>query len=554
MWGIDFARLIGRDRPGEKHAVRVDPRLSGEDQRAMFAFVRSILHRADQNLSESGETEEDTIVFSDADRPATLSVAFWIGGVLRGCWVVSRLSFKEALREAAFRAAKDPRFKPVGKRDLAEARIEITLLSLSQTMPVYQWKEQKEVNPEKGYHFSYQNRQGWLLPEVFNCLRFRGMDDFLKTLITEKAGCRIDKGCLAQGKIEIFETEDYIESAGKERILSLAGPLVQSDRLYTTFDSLFLGDLNTLLHQAAEQLLRAQEEDGNIQPIINPLSGKIRQVDWIRLALSATALAMLGETTGRESYRIAAEKAGEYVWKYGYNHPYLDIYTKTLCRVYYAEYLWIVGRADEAKSVAWEILKQIHLVRFEPIFLLKVVSLLLLFEEQDFFKKSETIFDSVWNDFVQKKNQHHVELARFPELIVVADKLFFTTGEYQYREKSLQVTSWLIDQQHQNGSFPSVTGGSDFSSYTRGTGKIFEVLALDPKGNQESILWTFRWLRDMQYTRESTFFVQSENCENILGGFRHDVFNQEVWIDGSAHVLIGGARLLRALKKKNEVG
>ncbi len=554
MWGIDFARLIGRERLGEKHTVRVDSRLSAEDQRAMFAFVRSILHRADQGLSENGETKEDEIVFSDADQPVILSVTFWIGGVLRGCWVTSQLTFREALREAALRAAKDPRFKPVGRTELAEARIEITLLGLSRTIPAYLWKEQKEVHPEKGYRFSYQNRQGWLLPEVLNCLRFRGMDDFLKTLITEKAGFRIDTGCLAQGKIEIFETEDYIESAGKERILSPAGPLVQSDRRYTAFDSLFLEDLNTLLHQAAEQLLRAQEEDGNIQPIRNPLSGKIRQVDWIRLALSATALAMLGETIGRESYRIAAEKAGEYVWRYGYHHPYLDTYTKTLCRVYYAEYLWTVGRVDEAKSVAWEILKQVPLVRFEPIFLLKVVSLFLLFEEQDFFKKSEAIFDSVWNDFVQKKSQNHVELARFPELIVVADKLFFITGEYQYREKSLQVTSWLVDQQHQNGSFPSVTGGADFSSYTRGTGKIFEVLALDPKENQESILRTFKWLRDMQYTRENTFFVKPRNREKILGGFRHDVFNQEVWIDGSAHVLIGGVRLLRALKEKNGVG
>ncbi len=552
MWGIDFARLAGRNIPRGKQAVRVDSRVSVEDQRAMFAFVRTILNRVDQGLSENEEAEVNTIAFSDADRLVTLSVAFWIRGALRGCMVVHHRPLKEALRKAALQAARDPRFKPVRKEELAEARIEITLLSLSKVIPLYQLRQQKEIDPEKGYRFSYQNRQGWLLPEVFNCIRFRGMEDFLKTLITEKAGLRIDKRCLSQGKIEIFEVDDFIESEDLDQIRSLAGPVVRSDRRYTSFDERFIRDFEVFLHRAAQQLLTIQEGDGNIPPIVDPLSGKIQQIDWVRLACVTTALSVFGKVTENEQYNVAAEKAGRYIFKYGYNHPSLTLYTRTLCRVYYAEYLFVVGRIDEAKSIVWEVLKQIDLVRFEPIFLLKTVSLLLLFEEQDFFKKSEAIFDSVWNDFVQKKNQNHVELARFPELIVVADTLFTRTHENRYQEKSIQVTEWLMDLQHSGGSFPSVTGGVDFA-YTRGTGKIFEVLALDPKGNQESILRTFGWLQDMQYTRENTFFVKPGNREKILGGFRHDVSNQEVWIDASAHVLIGGARLLRALKEKSEV-
>ncbi|MBP6889303.1 MAG: AMMECR1 domain-containing protein [Candidatus Moranbacteria bacterium] len=549
MWGIDFTQWRKKHTRIEKPSVFVEQqRLNSRDQQRMFAFVRTILKSSNQCLNEREKTTAD-IALSDDNRLVTLSVAFWIGGILRGCSVLYQEPLKEALRQAAFQATHDSRFKPVREEELADARIEITLLTPWKTMSVHQLRRQKDIDAEKCYRIFFQNQQGWLLPGVFNCLRFQNTDDFLRTLITEKAGLRIDRQFLKEAKIEIFQGEDFIESEAGRRILSLSGPIVRQNQQYTSFDKQCIGDLTTLLHRSAAQLLRIQEGDGNIPSIIDPLSGKMRQIDWVRLAFSATALVAFGKVSKTEEYFVAAEKIGRYIWKYGYNHPSLDIYTKTLCRVYYGEYLWFAGRMDEAKSTAWEVLRHEESIRFEPIFLLKLASFLLLFRENDFLKRSEAIFELVWSNFLEKrKSGESIELAQFPELIVVAEKLFTITREPQYQEKGVEITSWLIKQQQADGSFPSTT--ARILSCTRGTGKIFEVFALHPRENCASILRTFEWLQNMQYNEENTFFVKPEHREKILGGFRHDVFNQEVWIDSSAHVLLGGARILEGLKQE----
>ncbi len=528
--------------------------MSAVDRQAMFRFVRSLLADPKQAADEKSETPAKDVVFSDPNQLVTLSVAFWIEGALRGCRVVHQQPFKDALRQAALHATRDSRFKPIEQEEFAAARIEITLLTPWQTISLDQLKGQQSVDPDKAYRITYKNQQGWLLPEVFNCLRFRGIEDFLRTLITEKAGIRGDSPYLTQAKIEVFEADDYIESEDKKRIHLLFGPLLTIDQRYESYDELFTRDLETMLHQAAEQLLRIQEKNGNISPVIDPLSGKMKQIDWVRLALTGVALESVGRVTGTEKYRTAALRIGKYIWKYGYDHPYLDNYTKTLCCVYYAEYLWLAGRTDEAKSIAWEVSKQLHSIRFEPILLLKSASFLLLFEEKDFMNLAVDLFESVWSDFMEKSQSKggSVELARYPELSAVAEKLFETTREEQYHEKAVQVNEWFARQQHPRGDFPSSTG-SGFS-YTRGTGKIFEVLASHPNEYRENILRVFVWLRSIQYTRENTFFVQSELREKILGGFRHDVLNQEVWIDASAHVLLGGSRLLQKLRATKEHG
>ncbi|MBP7811599.1 MAG: AMMECR1 domain-containing protein [Candidatus Moranbacteria bacterium] len=548
MRRIGFIRAK-KERNDEKHHL---PRrsLSSEDKRSMLAFVRSLL-RSDYSKEiwdRSGKKAEETVLLDgDVYRFITLSVAFWVGGTLRGCIVVHQQPLKEALEQATFRAMRDSRFKPVGEEEVEGARIEITVLTPWRKISVYRLREQKELDPTKAYRIFHKNRQGWLLPEVFNCLRFHGTDDFLRTLIVEKAGLHTERRCLEQTEIEIFEADDFIESEGKNRQLSLTGPLVRDNRRYNSFDEQFAEDLERMSHQAASQLIRIQEEDGNIPSVIDPLSGKIRQVDWVRLALTAVALESFGKVSTTEEYRIAARKAGEYIWKYGYGHPYLDTYTKTLCRVYYAEYLWCAGRTDEAKSIAWELSSQMHLIRFEPIFFLKSASLFLLFKEREFLRIAEKIFESIWNDFEKNRNNKKgIELARFPELIVVAETLFAITQEHQYQEKGAQVAEWLILQQHIQGSFPSVAG-SGFA-YTRGTGKIFEALAFRSYEHQESLLRAFEWLQNMQYSRENVFFVKPEHHRKILGGFRHDAFNQEVWIDASSHVLLGSARILRDMK------
>ncbi|MDP2837980.1 MAG: hypothetical protein Q8O53_01755, partial [Candidatus Moranbacteria bacterium] len=134
------------------------------------------------------------------------------------------------------------------------------------------------------------------------------------------------------------------------------------------------------------------------------------------------------------------------------------------------------------------------------------------------------------------------QLASYPELIAVYHGLWRLTGERQWKDKALRMVVWYQSKQQKNGAFP-YSPGSTFV-YTRGTGKIFETLACFPEENKAMLEKVFAWLRTMQYTKENTFFMNQDEQTLLVGGFRHDAFNREAWIDASAHVILGATRLL----------
>jgi hypothetical protein len=101
---------------------------------------------------------------------------------------------------------------------------------------------------------------------------------------------------------------------------------------------------------------------------------------------------------------------------------------------------------------------------------------------------------------------------------------------------------WYLSQKLPDGSFPGNTTSS--YGYVRGTGKIFEVLALHDEYTESRYHDTLAWFYTMQYTPSNTFFVQENIRKEMYGGFRHDYVNSSVWIDANAHVLIGIARIL----------
>ena len=81
-------------------------------------------------------------------------------------------------------------------------------------------------------------------------------------------------------------------------------------------------------------------------------------------------------------------------------------------------------------------------------------------------------------------------------------------------------------------------------AYSRGTSKILEVLARTGQSDQKAIEKAIEWLAAMQYDTENSFFVSKQVQPVIIGGFRHDYLNQEVWIDAAGHFLLGGAALM----------
>jgi hypothetical protein len=79
--------------------------------------------------------------------------------------------------------------------------------------------------------------------------------------------------------------------------------------------------------------------------------------------------------------------------------------------------------------------------------------------------------------------------------------------------------------------------------YARGTGKVFEVLALAPNEAPGAIDRVLGWLLSMQYRSDSAFFVPHEHWPRVLGGLRHDYYGPDAWIDAAGHFLLGLARL-----------
>lgn len=518
-------------------------RLSEEEKMLALKIAR-------ESLEQSFRKDKLSISQAVPERfkeQATLDVAYWMKGVLRGSQIVSEKPLHEGLRESALKAAHDPRFKPLAAEELDGVRIEITLMSDARTLLSDQDIENNAIDPSRGYRLVSGHHTGWFLPEVFNVSRFRDLRELLEFLIVQKAG--LPKTALDRATIETFEVDDFIESEDQSKALTLVGPITQGAPATESFQEKGRKeDLEACLRNAADQLLRIQEADGNIPPVINPLTGKEHQIDWMRLPFAAHALAVYGKTIGDERYVAAAEKAGKYIRENAYEHPFLSPYAKTLCRVYSAELLLALGRNDEAESTAQEIFQRIDAIRAEPILFLKAASLLLSFGgKSEFSTKALSLFEHVYAGFHElAEKKQAIGLAYFPELITVGLQLHESTGEEKYFDIAVRTRDWYVRQQLPDGSFPDVSGGT--FAYTRCAGKIFEVLALRPQENEASILEAFRWIRDMQYDKENMFFIPERHRERVRGGFRHDAFNQEVWIDASAHVLIGGARLLEYLK------
>lgn len=518
--------------------------LNQTEGEAAMRHIRRVL-ADDFALSSQEESQELGQRFSER---ADVGVALWVKGQLRGSQIVTGLSLREALTEAARRAAYDDRFKPLEPEELAETRLEITLLSDVRMPLSVQERMQQERAWNRGYRMTVGKRSGWYVPEVFNCIRFCTLDVLLEHLIEDKVG--LDKRFLSQADVETFEVQDYVEAYGHERSLTLIGPVaVAADREYEDYDECFQSDVRQCLDRAALHLCRIQGMDGHLPPIINPLNGKENQIDWSRLALTATALAEYGACVGVDRYVHAAKRIVAYLLRHLEKHRLLTLNTRLATDTYLAEVFWGLGMTEEAQAAAQRILSLADQARYRPILFLKMSAALALVdsENETNVAKSKELFDTVYADFENLiREKVSIELAFIPEAINAGFLLDEKTNDRRYREKALAVENWLKMQQFADGAFPSVIG-SRFS-YTRGTGKIFEALALRPEENRQSLLRAFRWLRMMQYTDENMYFVPEAFRERIRGGFRHDWMNQEVWIDASAHVLLGWTRVLRFLK------
>lgn len=467
------------------------------------------------------------------DERLDVDVALWVRGKLRGSMISTNKTVLEGVIEAARRAVRDLRFKPVTETDLKEIRIEITVFSPLRIPLTAQLITERRILPEKGYCLMYGEKIGWLLPEVFNVRQFRDLSEMLEMLARKKVGLSVVDNNIIQHTI-IFEVQDFIEpSRPGKQVIDLRASMA---------DASLSPQCNYLerAHEAALWLCSIQEEDGNIPAIVDfsKITHK-EKVDWSRLGFAALALHELWSVTGEDRFYLAAERVLGYfesvflpqsnIHKFPVSPNHISVYAGQLAMK--------LGRPQIAYWVAEElVLHNISKTPFNPIFYSQWVKLLGELSGPQNQLVRDKFIDAVRSRFLNEdKEKPLYDLASWAS----AAEVFWNID----RKLALEIAAWISRYQNSDGSFP--TSPTNPKPYTRGTGKIAEILALNPdwNGKTEKAL---SWLCSMQYHADITFFMPPESRLQVLGSLRHDYLNWESWTDSVAHFILATTRFLQS--------
>lgn len=454
---------------------------------------------------------------------ADVAVALWVDGSLRGSMVKEGERFCDGIAHAAREAVRDIRFKPLSPPDLSGTRIEVMVIS-SLRIPIVPGVQ--EVSPEKGYFLEEGDLHGWFFPEVFNTVRFETFHEFLGRLASEKAGIRT--GDYRRAKIFLTEISDFIESEDQTRHYTLYGPVTKKET------RAWMGGCSA----AADWLLRIQEPDGSIPSIIDPFAPYYKApISWSRVAFTALALAEFGKTARNEVYQNSARLVFRFLSQYTPLFESLPVDQFVLLRAYLGKLAFALGHEDEALACGGRITERLDTLPFNSLSFSQTAGLFTMLNRRDarFGDLADKLLKILEERFTASERvEEDIPLALWAEAAAVA---FDRKPAFAAR-----VISWLKAQQLPTGAFPSSTR-SNFA-YTRGTGKVFEVLTLNSSDDREAIEKSLTWLFEMQYDDGNLFFIPPQIRSLLHGGFRHDYLNQSAWIDAAGHVLLGGARLL----------
>lgn len=485
-----------------------------------------------------------------------LDVSLWTKGVIRGSWVVENNSLADGIISGAIFAARDPRFKPLEPEELEKTKIEIILFS-DLKIPVSQdfIKENKIIH-NKGYVIAREEKRGWFLPEVFNMSRFKDLNDFLMRLGTEKAGLRAEEVLDRKTEIKIFEVQDFIESNEPEKILNLRGPIAEQKNLI---------ELEYSASLAADWLVNIQEENGNLPPIINPLIGEsLKQIDWPRLAFCGLGLAEYGIFCENIKYIEAGKKVFDYLNKYIISEDNINIATagQTLTLAYLGQLALVLDSRKTAQLCAAAIMEKERFLNFEPIRFAQISLFFILISQFDrqFLETSIKLAAAIGDNFKENiKNKKSMDLASWAEAPNLFLKLYQIKKDSSFLKEAEKMVQWLLENQMAGGGFKSFDSVDSDFAYARGTGKIVEVLANILLSNEFDSLFNrdyyiqiikqgFNWLISMQYLPDNSYFVPEKNLGKVIGGFRHDYFNTDLWIDSAGHFILTVTRFLKTKK------
>ncbi len=522
--------------PSNAQSIRFG--LSKLDEMLAFTIVRESAQSffAEKNTF-SGSKNSLPSTFNE---PASICVALWVRGAVRGSVIVHKETLRQALIEAGRKVCIDARFKPVSQQEFVESSIEITIMSDLQIPLSKKDFKLDVINPWAGYIIEYKDKRGWYMPEMFNCIQARSLKKFTYDLALNKA--HLTERELVDATVSTFLVHDFIESVDHTTSFKMDASV--PDEQKHNFSKALLIETGLLLHS---QLAYNQESDGNIPPIFNPLTGTKKQVGWSQLACTSWALAAFGKAIHDDVILGTAGTSFQYLKGNIFKEGLLKKRTLTATLPYFIRTAKILGDETAMRAGIVCLHREIkEITSYEPILYANISSVLA--KEGASFTNSINqaihLATVAHEDFLKRKNTgKNISLAQYPELIPAFLALYDATKDATYREKADSLLNWTRSFQLPHGAFPQMNVGIP-NSYTRGTGKIFEVLSLQYPLHKNETQKIFNWLRHMQYTPASLYFIKPELHPYALGGLRHDYLNQELWIDGSAHTLIGLSRIL----------
>jgi AMMECR1 domain-containing protein len=459
---------------------------------------------------------------------STVAVALWTRGRLRGSVISSPGPALRTVGQAAISACQDARFPRLSTSDLTETVFQVGLLHAPRVPLSRHEIETCKAYPDKALFVSDGTRSGAYMPEAFNVFPHRmvRLQAITESLARDKAGL---SSLGPSARVEVNEVTEVIESADRSRALRLDGPVARWEGMAAREHARVAGQA------ACGWLAAIQADDGSLPLFVRPSTGEGDNTDVVRCAMTAEALAAFGVACGLESAVDSARRV--LAWLDRSRQRWVQNRAVALpTAIYRGKAAGWLGDDTELEVAARSVLERLDSPDPGPLVLANAASFLdrASARHAPAAHKGESLRRELAERFTRATaGETPVSLAEWAELAAA-----FPADSKTSRE----VRDWLRSWQLPSGAFPETTT-SDFV-YSRGTGKVFEVLALRPAESPDALDRSLAWLLSMQYRPDSAFFVPHEYWGRVLGGLRHDYHGPDAWIDAAGHFLLGLARLL----------
>lgn len=501
------------------------------------AYLLSVVR---ENISHRLRTGESFSIESfpqegRLNQSAFAAVSAWCGGEMRGCMLAFEHSCLESVIEASTRMLSDSRYRALDFDELPDVRFEVAaIFDLGIPVVSRDWKR-NDIYVEKAYRMQTGARSAWYLPEVLNSAHFSDLTDFSSQL-ARKGGFSS-----ADAHVEMFEVDDFIESAGGADVTVLSGPVPVSRPVQRTSDPYVA--FSDMFEHAADHLKYLVQERAVLPKAVDPFD--VRTFNTV--SLGRCAFTMHGMLTYAQAVDDAGlRQAGERLYeKTKLLYGAAPVHEQLLMSAYLGMAARDLGRVEDTKMFRETLLRaELQEQEVQPIPFLQTARFFLSDGDTAVHARGAALCERVLAEFSRAKdNGTPISLAEYADLLVVTRQL-----GAEYRTVGEEISRWYESYQHDDGSFPNYTTGG--LPYTRGTSKILESLAYDAARREGVVERALGWLARMQYAEDSMFFVPASRRHLLRGGFRHDVCNMQAWPDAAGHVLVGAARLAAVRKVK----